>query len=97
MYSKIIGTWKLDPLDIKSQQVYGDVSLEFKDTGELIYTIHLKDKEQKVFMTYEIKDNLLLTDQPSNPYKEETEFRILPNGKLELCFGGIVSQYIKIL
>lgn len=47
-------------------------------------------------MTYEMKGNLLVTDRPSNPHKEETEFRILPNGKLELYFDGVASQYVKI-
>jgi hypothetical protein len=97
MYKEIIGTWKLDPIDINSQQIYGDVSIEFKSNGKLIYTIHLEGKEQKMFMTYEIRGNLLVTDQPSSPHKEETEFRILPDGKLELCFSGIKSKYIKDL
>ena len=95
MCREIIGVWKLDPSDIKSKQMYGNVSIEFKSTGELIYIVHLKDKEQKMFMTYEIKGNLLVTDQPSTPNKEETEFRILPDNKLELSFGGIKSIYVK--
>lgn len=96
MYKELLGTWKLDPSDIKSQQMYGNISIEFKSTGELIYTVHLKDKEQKMFMTYEVKGGLLVTDQPSNPNKEETEFKILPNGKLELSFGGVASLYVKV-
>jgi hypothetical protein len=97
MYKEILGTWKLDPSEIKSQQMYGNVSIEFKSTGELIYTVHLKDKEQKMFMTYEVKGNLLVTDQPSMPQSEQTEFRILSDGKLELSFGGIKSKYIKVI
>ena len=70
--------------------------MEFKDTGELIYIIYVKDKEYKMLMSYKIIGNLLITDQPSNPRQEETEFRILTDGKLELCFGGVKSIYIKV-
>ena len=71
MCKEIIGTWRLDPNDLRSQQMYGNVSFEFKKNGELIYTIHINNKEQKILMNYEIKGNLLITDQPSNPHKEE--------------------------
>jgi hypothetical protein len=97
MINEILGIWKLDPNDIISHQMYGNVTIEFKSKGELIYTIYLKDKEQKMFMTYEIKDNLLVTDQASAPNKEETEFKILPDRKLELFFGGIKSTYIRAI
>jgi hypothetical protein len=95
MDNEILGIWTLDPADIKSKQMYGDVSIEFKDNGKLIYTTRLKGKEQKMFMTYEIKGNLIFTDQPPSPQKEETEFKILPDGKLELSFGGIKSRYMR--
>ena len=95
--NEISGIWKLDPSDTKSLQMYGNVSIEFKSNGDLIYTIHLKGKEQKTFMTYVIKDDLIITDQPSTKQKEETKFRILNDGKLELCFDGIKSKYIKYL
>lgn len=49
MSEKIIGAWKLDSEDIKSQQIYGNVTIEFKNSEELIYTTQLKDKEQKMF------------------------------------------------
>jgi len=68
------GLWKSDPNDIITQQHYGDVILEFKNNNQLIYTIHEEDKEQKTFMTYEVQGNFLITDQPSLPQKEQTEF-----------------------
>lgn len=96
MYKEILGTWRLDPDDVKSQQVYGKISMEFTDTDDLIYTIHLNDKDQKMFMTFKVEGNLLITNQPSSPNYEKTEFRILPNGKLELYFEGVKSTYIKV-
>ena len=96
MNEEIIGFWETDPDDTKSQQVYGKVSIEFKTNGELIYTVQLKGKIQKMFMTYEIKGNRLVTSQASASRTEETDFKILPDGKLELGFDGIKSKYIKV-
>jgi len=96
MSEEIIGTWETDPEDVKSQQVYGKVYMEFKTTGELIYTIQLKGKVQKMFMTYEIKGDRLVTNQTSAQQKEETEYKILSDGKLELGFGGVKSKYLKV-
>jgi len=95
MCKELINTWRLDSNDIESQQLYGNVSIEFRNNGDLVYTIRINDKEQKILMKYEIKGNMLITDQPSKPHKEKTEFRILPNGKLELYFNGVTSQYTK--
>lgn len=92
----LIGNWILDPLDIKSLQIYGDISIEFKDNGELIYKIHSNEKDEVINMTYEIKDEgILITDQPSFPHKEETKFKITFEDKLELYFSGLKSTYIR--
>jgi hypothetical protein len=48
-------------------------------------------------MVYEIKGNVIFTDQPSSPQKEVTEFKILPDGKLELTFNGIKSKYVRLV
>lgn len=95
MHNNLTGIWKSDPLDVATQRQYGDVTMEFHSNGELIYTVLNGDREQKIFMTYEVKDNFLITDQPSFPEKEITEF-ILTNDRLELKLDSIVSKYIKI-
>lgn len=93
---KLLGHWILDPADAPSKQLFGNTSLEFTSKGELVYTIHGDKKDQKIFMRYWIKDNLLVTDQPSNPGVEESEFRVTPDGKLKIVFEGIESHYIKL-
>ena len=95
MSNEIIGIWETDHHDTKSLQVYGNVTIEFKMNGDLIYTTRLKGNIQKMFMTYEIKDNLLITSLASTQEKEKTEFKFLSDGKLELAFDGIKSTYIK--
>lgn len=92
----LIGKWKLDPYDIESLQEYGNISLEFKSTGELIYIVYLNNKEQKIYMTYKIVDNLLITNQPSSPQVEQTNYVLQADGKLVLYFDGVKSVYIKM-
>lgn len=66
----IIGVWDLDPSDIISFQLYGNISIEFKDNGELIYKIHSDGKDEIVNMTYEVKEEgVLITNQLSFPKK----------------------------
>jgi hypothetical protein len=95
MNKEILGCWVLDPNDVNSFEVYGDISLEFKANGELIYTIHSAIKDEIIVMAYEIKGSLLITDQPSSPKKEETEFKMISEDRLELFFGGERSIYVR--
>jgi len=95
--NNLIGTWKSDPNDVITQENYGNVMMEFRGNGELIYTIIEKNKEQKMLMTYEINGSYLITDQSSFPQRVETEFVLdVETGRLELIFDGITSKYIKI-
>lgn len=96
MNNDITGIWKTDPADTKSIHAYGNVLIEFKASGDMIYTILLKGTMQKMFMTFHVKDSELITTQGSSSKEEKTEFKILPNGKLELAFDGIKSTYIKV-
>jgi len=92
----LIGVWDLDPSDINSFQLYGDISIEFKNNGELIYKIHSDGIDEIINMTYEVKEEgVLVTNQLSFPKKEETEFKITFDDKLELFFNGIKSTYIR--
>lgn len=80
---ELVGKWITDPTDKLSVQRFGSVIIEFKDNGEMIYTIESGNKKQIIQMTYEIDGNFLITDQPSAPRKESTEFNIV-NGRLNL-------------
>lgn len=95
MSDNLIGIWQADPNDVVTQQLYGNVTLDFRSNGELIYTIKEEDKEQKIFMIYEVKGKFLITDQPSSPQKEITEY-YLTDEFLELNFNGAKSKYIRV-
>ena len=83
-------------IDIEPLQAYGHVILEFTKNGKLIYTIQEDNKEQKIFLTYRIQDDVLITDQPSKPREERTSFQLTPEGELLLCHEGKTSRYTRI-
>lgn len=95
MSNDLIGVWQTDPDDVSTQQFYGNVTMDFRDDGELIYVAIEGGKEQRIFMTYEINGNRLITDQQSFPQKVITEFSLIGKN-LELNFDGIKSKYVKI-
>ncbi len=95
MNRQILGKWNIDAADTNSIKVFGNISMEFKANGELVYTIHLENTVQSILMIYEIHGDILITDQPSNPRKEQTKFLITKNDKLELFFEGLKSTFFK--
>jgi len=95
MNKQLLGIWVADLNDHIIQQEYGNISIEFKDSGEMIYTILSEGKEEKILMTFEIAgEDILITDQPSSPNKVMTKYKV--NGHhLDLYFDGIQSKFIR--
>ena len=92
----LLGTWIRDPKDTESIRRFGNVRLHFTIDGRLIYTILGEEKDQKIFLSYRVENNILITDQPSDPREEQTKFRITADGKLEqepLSLGGGTARY----
>ena len=96
MLNLLVGRWKTDSRDKKTMKNFGNATLEFLDDGQLIYTVHKEDKDQKMFLTYRIRGDTLITDQPSKPKEEETKFKLLSDTELSLFFSGDESRYIKV-
>lgn len=84
------GKWSSEPGDQSSA-----ATLEFKVGGQLDYTVHGDDKDQKIFLTYRVEDNVLITDQPSHPREERTPFVLTEGGKLILIYADQRSSYIR--
>lgn len=94
----LLGTWISDPQDIESIRKFGNVKLHFTADGKLIYTIHGEYKDQKIFLTYRVENNVLIIDQPSDPREERAKFQITEEGKLQQeCSDGGISSYIRDL
>lgn len=46
-------------------------------------------------MTYRIEGETLITNQPSHPREERTQFRITSDGRLILLYGDDHSVYVR--
>lgn len=89
----LVGTWVVDKSDESAVREFGNVTLQFSDDGKLRYTIDAGDKSQIMLMTYLVEDGVLVTDQPSAPRVERTNFSISPEGVLTLGFGGVPYRF----
>ena len=92
----LVGTWISDDNDSMGLDSYGNVTLKFGVDGTLLYIIHEKDRDQVMRLTYRIEPGFIVTDQPSDPRSEKTEYHIDEDGTLILAFGGQKSRYMKI-
>lgn len=95
MDKPLIGTWKSDAIDAATMEAFGNVTMEFREDGQLIYTFINGDKEQRMILTYQVEGSTIITDQPSSPQKERSEFKLTDN-RLELTYEGVKSKYIRI-
>ena len=90
----LIGTWVSDPEDREGTQEFGRVTLVFEKDGELTYTVHAAGKDQKMFLTFRVEGEVIVTDQPSSPRQERTRFSVGSDGKLTVWFGGQRAVYV---
>ena len=95
--SQLVGRWITDPTDKEALKDYGPATLVFTESGDLRYIIHAEDKNQIMLLTYRIENGTLITNQPSEPREERTEFFLTPDGKLVLDYGGTKAHYVRSL
>lgn len=88
----LLGLWMIDPKSTPEQIV----TLEFKDNGQLIYTVIGDQKDEVILLTYRVENDTIVTDQPSAPKIEKTKFSFTPEGKLLLVYGNISSLYVRV-
>ena len=94
--TELVGTWKSDPNDSAASNAYGNVTLKFGADGTLLYIAHEPDRDQIMRLTYRTEPGFIVTDQPSEPRSERTEYHISEDGVLVLGFGGRTSRYVKV-
>jgi hypothetical protein len=66
--------------------------MEFDDRGNLIYIVKAADKDQVMLMTYHVAGNQIITDQPSAPKPQKSEFS-LDDDTLTLVFDGLEARF----
>jgi hypothetical protein len=89
----LIGKWVADKSDAATIDFLGDVELEFSDSG-LRYTVRAPEKDQIILMTYKIKGDTIVTDQPSHPSSQTTNIEI-DGSSLVLRFDGQPSRFVR--
>jgi hypothetical protein len=94
--TELVGTWKSDPTDSAGTGAYGEATLKFGADGTLLYIVHESDRDQIMRLTYRAEPGFIVTDQPSEPRSERTEYHIGEDGILVLAFGGRKSRYLKV-
>ena len=89
----LLGTWVVDSSDHRTVAELGDVLLDFREGGQLVYTVRGPSKDEIINLSYKIEGSTITTDQPSSPRPEQTTFSLSPDGVLTLEFGGIPYRF----
>jgi hypothetical protein len=71
------------------------VEMEFYPDGVLTYAVKSAEGWNVLQLTYEIDGTRLVTDQPSWPRKEVTEFEVAGDGSLVLNYGGARCRFVR--
>ncbi|MDF0492390.1 hypothetical protein GPL17_31660 [Bradyrhizobium yuanmingense] len=93
----LLGTWLVDETDELALARLGNVLLEFDENGGLRYTIREQDKYQIINLRYRVEGSTIVTDQPSAPQVERTQFSFSEEGVLTLAFGGVPYRFVRTL
>lgn len=95
--TRLFGQWTVDKSDEITINTLGNVTLTFTPEGKLIYEIIEDEKIQIINMTFLTVDNIIFSDQPSNPRKEQTIYKFQDEQHLILEFEGQKTKFIKRL
>ena len=90
----LVGAWLVDETDTRALADLGNVLLEFGEGGGLLYTIRGEEKDQIIKLRYKIEGSTIVTDQPSEPRVERTQFS-LADDMLTLAFGGVPYRFVR--
>ena len=66
----LLGAWIVDLSDVRARTDLGDVMMEFKSDGQLIYVIRSDRTDQVISLRYQLDGDTLVTNQPSAPKLE---------------------------
>ncbi|MGQ7852788.1 hypothetical protein ACUN24_00915 [Pedobacter sp. WC2501] len=88
MNNELVGIWNSDLDDEQTKNTIGKVVMTFTTDGQLIYDSYEEGKIQRMNLVYTIIGNTIISDQPSHPQVQQTEFKIENNDKLIMEFEG---------
>ncbi|MBK0379770.1 hypothetical protein [Mucilaginibacter segetis] len=93
--NRFLGEWIVDKTDLSTLNEIGNVKMTFTADGKLTYEFKLLDKRQIINLTYDVIGNKIITDQPSHPHTEESDFEFETSTTLIITFNGHKSRFIK--
>ena len=85
---RLLGRW--DSIPGTTEEA---VTIEFADDGSLTYTIHAAHADQKIFLRCRTEDDVIVSDQPSEPREERTQYRFAQDGRLVMTYEGEETIY----
>lgn len=89
--TSLLGRW--ESINLNSGE---KISMEFKDNGELVYTIHLPEKDQIMNLVFRVEGKTIVSNQPSHPREEITQFIFEGDKQLILERDGEETRFFKV-
>jgi len=85
---KLYGCWHL----VRSV-AQDPVEIEFTPNGEIFYSVESNHHWSIIKLTYKVEKNIIISDQPSHPQEQRTNFKIEKDGTLILELNGDTTRY----
>jgi len=92
----LVGIWTSDMNDSVTKNNLGNVTMTFTNEGKLIYDLYEGKKLQRMFMTYHIIGDIIISDQQSNPQEQKTKYKLIDKDQLILEFDGIKTVFKRV-
>jgi hypothetical protein len=86
----LLGNW--ESADSDGQKT----TIVFTPDGRLEFTFHGETSDQKMLLTYTVQGNVLVTNQPSKPREERTQFDFTEKGELVLIYDSEKTVYTRL-
>ena len=93
--TRLLGTWRL----VKSEgsiETGNGVTLTFTRDGKLVYVIHQDHSDQIMNLVFSVDGDSLVTNQPSSPRPESTNFSFDDEGQLVLDYGASKAWFARV-
>jgi hypothetical protein len=96
--ANLVGCWQLDNEDAEARDRYGKTVIVFGGNGVLTYEVDVgAGRKQVANLVYRVEaDGVLVTDQPSAPSEQRTQYELDAKGRLVLDWRGKKSRYVRI-
>jgi hypothetical protein len=91
----LLGTWVTDPTDEVTRERFGHLVMCFEADGSLTYTIRTEERDRIMLLRYRVERDVVITDQPSAPREERTQFGFTSEGRLVLNYRGFTAYFVR--